>query len=63
MLQALTDWIDSFPVWAVVAACFALGATLGVILRIARRGKWQEKERIAAEKEAKAAALSRQGSA
>lgn len=55
MLQALTDWIDSFPVWAVVAACFALGATLGVILRIARRGKWQEKERRAAAKEAKGA--------
>ncbi|MSR47752.1 MAG: hypothetical protein EXS13_11945 [Planctomycetes bacterium] len=58
MLRALTDWIDSFPVWAVVAAAFAVGSLVGVALRIARKGKWEEKERLEAAKEAKRAANS-----
>lgn len=47
-MERLTEWIDGFPVWAVVAASFVLGTAVGIALRIARRSKWQEKERQAA---------------
>jgi len=49
-------WIDQRPVWGVVATSFAVGALVGVVLRLARRGKWEEKERREAEKEAARAA-------
>ena len=58
MLRALTDWIDSFPVWTVVATAFVVGSLVGVVLRIARKGKWEEKERREVAKEAKRAANS-----
>ncbi len=47
-MKALTDWIDGFPVWGVVATSFALGIALGIVLRFARKGKYEEKERAAA---------------
>jgi hypothetical protein len=56
VLRALTDWIDQFPVWGVVATAFVVGSALGVALRIARRGKWEEKERREIEREAAKAA-------
>lgn len=49
VIRTMTDWIDSFPVWGVVAVCFALGCALGLVLRTARRGKYEEKEQGAAE--------------
>jgi hypothetical protein len=56
VLQELMTWIDQRPVWAVVATSFVVGSLLGVVLRLARRGKWEEKERREAEKEAARAA-------
>lgn len=56
MLRAMTDWIDQFPIWGVVATAFVVGALLGVVLRMARRGKWEEKERREVEREAAKAA-------
>jgi len=38
------DWIDSFPWWAVAAVSFAAGALLGLVLRTARKGKYESKE-------------------
>ncbi len=48
-MKALTDWIDGFPVWGVVATAFVLGTLLGIVLRFARKGKYEDKERGAAE--------------
>ncbi len=57
-MKSLTDWIDGFHWGAVAATAFAIGSLLGVALRIARKGKWEEKERREAAKEARRAATS-----
>ena len=49
MLQLVKDalaWIDD-RVAFVVAASFVLGSIVGVAMKIARKGKYEEKERAA----------------
>jgi len=40
----LMDWIDQFPWWAVTLVSFGAGALLGLVLRTARKGKYESKE-------------------
>lgn len=33
------EWIDGFPWWAVALVSFLAGSAVGLVLRVARRGK------------------------
>jgi hypothetical protein len=37
----VTQWIDSFPWWAVALTSFAAGTLVGLVLRFARKGKYE----------------------
>ena len=38
------QWLDGFPVWAVVLASFAAGSAVALVMRTARRSKYESKE-------------------
>ena len=44
-LKQLLSWIDARPVPLVVLVAFALGSALGIAMKIARKGKYEEKEK------------------
>jgi hypothetical protein len=43
-VSALLEWIDGFAWWKVALVSFAAGSLWGLVLRVARKGKYDPKE-------------------